>query len=163
MPEPLDKKLYERVKKKADQKFESKKGIYRSSWIVKEYKKLGGKYNGRKSKNSGLKRWFREEWVDINRPKRNSKGKIIGYEKCGRDTKEKNSKYPLCRPTRKVTSKTPRIYKDIKKYSIRKANVEKQIYKHTKNVQFGGTTNNPHELGEVCVLLCSLMFVWWNN
>lgn len=38
----LDIELYNRVKKLADQKFQSKTGIYKSSWIVSNYKKLGG-------------------------------------------------------------------------------------------------------------------------
>jgi len=32
--EPSDKKLYSRVKKMADKKFQAKTGIYKSSWIV---------------------------------------------------------------------------------------------------------------------------------
>jgi len=39
MVEPINKKLYNHVKKLANQKFKSKSGIYRSSWIVREYKK----------------------------------------------------------------------------------------------------------------------------
>ena len=39
MPEPINKSLYDKVKKLADKKFNSKTGIYKSSWIVKEYKK----------------------------------------------------------------------------------------------------------------------------
>ena len=46
MPEPINKSLYEKVKKSANKKFSSKTGIYKSSWIVKEYKKRGGKYKG---------------------------------------------------------------------------------------------------------------------
>ena len=74
-----DKELYNKVKRMADKKFESKTGIYKSSWIVKEYKRLGGKYKGKKPsvKSPGLKRWYKEKWVDLNRPIRNSKGKIV--------------------------------------------------------------------------------------
>jgi len=45
---PLDKKLYETVKKESDKKFDENTSIYKSSWIVREYKKRGGKYKGKK-------------------------------------------------------------------------------------------------------------------
>ena len=82
MSTPLDIVLYKHVIDLANKKFVSKTGVYRSSWIVQMYKKLGGKY--KKSKNSGsvksgLKRWYAEQWVDLNRPIRDSKGKIISY------------------------------------------------------------------------------------
>ena len=106
--EPSDKDLYKRVKKMADKKFQAKTGIYKSSWIVSEYKRLGGKYIGKKPKNSGLKRWYKEGWVDLNRPIKNSKGKVIGYKSCGRKSTSKNkysskSKYPLCRPNKRIS------------------------------------------------------------
>jgi uncharacterized membrane protein YhdT len=58
--EILDKKLYEQVKQEASKKFISKSGIYRSAWIVREYKKRGGKYSGKKPTLTGLPRWFKE-------------------------------------------------------------------------------------------------------
>jgi hypothetical protein len=67
MPEPIDKKLYELVKKLANEKFTTPTSIYRSTWIVKEYRKRGGKYQNIKSKTntisnmSGLQRWFLEK------------------------------------------------------------------------------------------------------
>jgi hypothetical protein len=133
---PLNQKLYSQVKTLANKKFKSPSGIYRSSWIVREYKKRGGKYSGSKSKSTGLKRWFRENWVDLNRPKRNSKGKIIGYHKCGRKSVKSGGKYPLCRPSRRITHKTPKTYKQISKSSIEHAKRMKEIYKYTKNVVF---------------------------
>lgn len=136
-PHPLNQKLYSQIKSLANKKFKSPSGIYRSSWIVHEYKKRGGKYSGSKSKSTGLKRWFRENWVDLNRPKRNSKGKIIGYHKCGRKSAKKSSgKYPLCRPSRRITHKTPKTYKQISKSSIEHAKRMKEIYKYSKNIVF---------------------------
>ena len=136
--EPLDKSLYNYVKKLADKKFLSKTGIYKSSWIVKEYKKRGGKYKGSKQK-SGLKRWYKEKWVDLNRPIKNSKGKIVGYRSCGRNkVKGSKEKYPLCRPSKKITSKTPRTYKSLSKSSILKAKRRKSKIKHTGNIKFVG-------------------------
>jgi len=47
-----------------------------------------------------LKKWFKEEWVDISRPKKGG-----GYEKCGR-SKAKSGKYPKCVPKAKAASMT---------------------------------------------------------
>jgi hypothetical protein len=122
MPEPKDLKLYKKVKKLADKKFKSPTGVYKSSWIVREYKKLGGEYKGEKSKSSGLKRWYKERWVDLNRPiDKNGK-----YYPCGRKSIKKGDKYPLCRPMVRVTKETPKTYKEISKKSIRKAKSEKK-------------------------------------
>ena len=54
------------MKRLASKKFKSPSGVYRSSWIVREYKKRGGKYSGKKSSSRGLKRWYREKWIDVN-------------------------------------------------------------------------------------------------
>jgi len=58
MVEPKNKKLYDKVKKEADNKF-SKPSAYRSSWIVREYKKRGGEYEG-KRKSTKLKKAIKE-------------------------------------------------------------------------------------------------------
>ncbi len=139
--EPLNKSLYKYVKNLANKKFLSKTGVYKSSWIVREYKKRGGKYTGKKPsyKSSGLKRWYKEKWVDLNRPVKNSKGKIIGYKSCGRKSvKSSKGKYPLCRPLKKITSKTPKIVKSLSKRSILKAKKKKSKIRHRGNIQFGG-------------------------
>ena len=138
MGEPIDKKLYEKVKGMADKKFKSKTGIYKSSWIVKTYKSLGGLYKGVKPRSSGLKRWYKEKWVDLNRPiKKNNK--IMDYEPCGRSSvNNKMEKYPLCRPTYKVTKQTPKIYKEISSKDIKKAKVDKAKIKNKGNIKFGG-------------------------
>lgn len=135
MPEPVNKQLYEKVKKLANKKFSSKTGIYKSSWIVKKYKELGGKYKGKKPSKTGLSRWYLEDWVDLNR-KKNGK-----YEKCGRKSSKKG-KYPICRPSKRITSKTPRTFKEISKKSLKKAKQLKSKIKSRGNVQFGAGSNN---------------------
>jgi len=140
MPEPTNKKLYNQIKKMADDKFASKSGIYKSSWIVNEYKKRGGMYSGTRPRKSGLKRWYEEEWVDLNRPIRKG-GKIVGYEQCGRTgsnqrTGRKSPKYPLCRPTYRITEDTPRTYKELSKKSISKAKRDKAKIEGSGNIQF---------------------------
>lgn len=138
MPEPINKKLYEEVKAEASKKFKAPSGIYRSSWIVREYKKRGGKYKGKKSSKKGTTRWYKEKWVDLNRPIRKN-GKIVGYKPCGRKSANKKSgKYPLCRPSKRVSKKTPKTYKELSKKSIRKAKHKKSQVKHKSNVKFGG-------------------------
>lgn len=52
--EPKNKRLYEKVKKEAEKKFD-KPSAYRSGWIVREYKERGGTYTG-KRKSSELKK-----------------------------------------------------------------------------------------------------------
>jgi hypothetical protein len=45
-----------------------------------------------------LKKWFREDWVDIGAPKKGG-----GFEKCGRgSTKGGKRKYPKCVPAAKA-------------------------------------------------------------
>jgi len=121
MAEPKDLKLYKMVKKLADKKFKSPTGVYKSSWIVKKYKELGGKYKGEKG-SDGLKGWYKEKWVDLNRPI-DKKG---NYYPCGRKSIKKGTKYPLCRPMIRVNKGTPRTYKEISEKSIRKAKREKR-------------------------------------
>ncbi len=129
MPEPIDKKLYNKVKKLADKKFESPTSVYKSSWIVKEYKKLGGQYEGEKTPNKGLTRWYKEEWVDLKKPL----GSNLGYEKCGRNKPKKDDEYPLCRPSKRITKETPKTYKEINPFTIEKAKKEK---KSSKKISF---------------------------
>jgi hypothetical protein len=88
MPTILDQDLYDKVKKEADKVY-SKPSAYKSGWIVKKYKELGGKYLDDK-KPRKLKRWFKEEWKDIG----------------GLD-------YPVYRPTKRVNKETPLIQSEI--------------------------------------------------
>jgi hypothetical protein len=131
----VDKKIYLQVKLEADKKFKSKTSIYKSSWIIREYKKRNGKFIGKKPINTGLPRWFKENWIDLNRPIKNSSGKIIGYHSCGRKN-TLTEKYPLCRPSKKITKKTPRTYHELTKKSINKAKKEKSKIKQTGNIKF---------------------------
>ena len=49
-----------------------------------------------------LKRWFKEKWVDVKTGK-----------PCGRQKGEKRKGYPACRPSRRVSSKTPKTTKEM--------------------------------------------------
>jgi len=51
-----------------------------------------------------LNRWFKEKWVDVSRKDKDGK-----HPPCGRGKASKSSKgYPKCRPSVKVSSKTPK-------------------------------------------------------
>ena len=50
----------------------------------------------------GLRRWFKEDWVDIGSPKKGG-----GFNKCGRkSTTGSKRKYPKCVPKSKARSMT---------------------------------------------------------
>jgi len=134
--EPANKKLYKSVKAEADAKFASKTGIYKSSWIVREYKKRGGTYTENSKPTDGLLRWYKEKWVNLNRPIYNSTGRVIGYEQCGRKEALNKGLYPLCRPFNRVTPQTPVTVSELTLKSIKQANINKQRLKNKGNVKF---------------------------
>ena len=130
MPTPSDKTLYDSVVGEANERFLAKTSVYRSAWIVKEYVKRGGKYDEDKKGTStiaGLKRWFKEKWVDINRPN----------EPCGRNKATHKGTYPLCRPTVRVAAKTPKTLGEIDAKRIMAANKAKQKVKEKSRIAFG--------------------------
>ena len=61
----------------------------------------------------GLTRWFKENWVDVKTGK-----------PCGRSKGEKRG-YPACRPSKRVSSKTP-------KTTIEMSSAEKARFKREK-------------------------------
>ena len=121
---PTDAKLYAIVKTEADRKFMAPTSIYKSAWIVREYKKRGGTYDAPADpvaqSRIGLKRWFKEKWVDINRP----------GQPCGRPKATTKGTYPLCRPTVRVTKETPVLKQELTRTEIVKANEKKQKLKN---------------------------------
>jgi hypothetical protein len=103
MPTPVDKRLYAQAKREADAKF-AVHGAYKSAWLVRRYKALGGRY--REDGNArGLARWFADVWVDLTRPIREGR-KIVGYEPCGRRRASSGGVYPVCRPMSVVRKMT---------------------------------------------------------
>jgi hypothetical protein len=97
MPTPTNQKLYDQVKRYADSIYE-KPSAYKSGFIVKKYKELGGKYaDDHKEKNLG--RWFKERWVDVG-----------------------HKNYPVYRPTILANYKTP-----LTVYEIDPGNLQRQI------------------------------------
>lgn len=115
MPEPRDMKLYDKIKDRVYDEIK-KHSAYRSSHLVKEYKEAYKKkygddskpYIGKKNNNEGLNRWHREMW-------RNQRGGV-GYKKEG----------DVYRPTKRVSSKTPKTFSELSKEDIMKAREEKK-------------------------------------
>lgn len=115
MPEPIDKKLYNRVKNAAKKKFKVWPSAYASGWVVKEYKRRGGKYKGKKKSTEGLARWFAEKWINV--------CKLPKKVPCGRpktSLSEWKKKYPYCRPDKRITSSTPKTARELSKKELEK-------------------------------------------
>ena len=102
---PVNKALYARVKAEAKRKFKVYPSAYANAWLVREYKNVAvlTEWRRKVAKSSpnprakgGLTRWFAENWVDVKTGK-----------PCGRSKGEKRG-YPACRPSKRVSSKTPK-------------------------------------------------------
>jgi hypothetical protein len=110
MVEFIDKELHSIAKKEAD-KIYKKNSAYKSGFIVKKYEELGGRFKGDYI-NKGLDRWFKEKWKDVG-----------------------GLKYPVYRPTIRITKETPLTVKEIDKKDLKKKINEKQIIKGDKNLK----------------------------
>jgi len=109
MPTPSNPELYAQVKKHADGVY-SKPSAYKSGYIVKLYKQLGGEYlDDKKPKN--LKKWFKENWEDVGG---------LGY--------------PVYRPTVRVNKSTPLIVSEIDKKNLIDQILLKQVLRGDYNL-----------------------------
>jgi hypothetical protein len=108
----LDKELYAKAKRMADKVYD-RPSAYKSGYIVKTYKRLGGRYSGKKGsqKKGKLSRWFQEEWKDVNPFKT-------------------DSSYPVYRPTIRVSQDTPLTINEINLKDLEKKAKIKQRYKN---------------------------------
>lgn len=116
-PQPKDKELYAKTKEKAKKKFKVYPSIYANSWLVSEYKKAYEKkhgegkeaYTGKKPKDSGLPKWFDEEWIDLSKsnPDKN-KWVQCGRPKANQKKSDWKKDYPKCYPK----SKAKKLWKD---------------------------------------------------
>jgi hypothetical protein len=116
MPHPKNEYLYQQVKKKIMKSYK-KPSAFASGAIVKEYKRLGGKYVMDENEPK-LKRWFEEKWVNVN--------PLI--------QKNKPDAYPLFRPTKKVSSKTPTLLQEVPKKRLEQLYKMKQKIKGDENL-----------------------------
>jgi hypothetical protein len=109
MPTPKDKKLYAKVKLMADEIYK-KPSAYKSGYIVKKYKELGGEYID-DNQPKELQNWFREKWMDVGK-----------------------KDYPVFRPTVRVNKKTPLTVKEIDEKNLKEQIKLKQKIKGSKNL-----------------------------
>ena len=96
---PAKPALYSRVKAPPMRKFNIFPSAYASAYIVREYKKRGGTYTGKKSKRKGIARWMREKWTTQDGSPCGSK-KFKGVKKC--------------RPTVRISKETPVTWQELK-------------------------------------------------
>lgn len=98
---PLDTKLYNKVKQEAKQRFQRWPSLYGSAWVSKEYKRRGGTYHTsskRQLTDTGVNRWFREEWVQV-----------LPYVTAGKRVPcgSRKGSGKACRPLKRITKDTP--------------------------------------------------------
>ena len=85
-----------------------------------EKRKSGGQHGG-------LDRWFAEKWVDVKTGK-----------DCGRQEGEKSAGYPACRPSKRVSSETPKTSSEMSssekaKFKASKTSSQRINYNHKRN------------------------------
>ena len=114
----LDKDIYERAKKKV-YKEHKKHSAYRSMALVKEYKSMGGRIN-EKGKKGGTDKWNKEKWKNLTGVAL-GKMSISEAPKCGNKYKGQGSLPSICRPTKKIDSKTPVLAQSYSKSQLKKA------------------------------------------
>lgn len=104
-----DPELYGLVKQYADLVYK-KSSAYKSGYIVKTYKSLGGTYS-EDHEPKKLKTWFKERWMDIG-----------------------NKDYPVYRPTVRVNKDTPLTVQEIDPQNLKEQIELKQQIKGKKNL-----------------------------
>ena len=98
------------------------RGLYESTKsvvVLTEWRKNVARSSG------GLTRWFKENWVDVKTGK-----------PCGRQKGEKRG-YPACRPSKRVSSKTPKTVGEMTasekaRFKREKTSSKKITYQHRR-------------------------------
>jgi hypothetical protein len=106
---PLDQALYDKAKRIADETYD-KPSAYKSGFIQKKYKEMGGKYK-ETGQERPLQRWFKEDWTNI----------------------ASNEQYPVLRPSKRINKNTPLTLDEISPENARKQIQRKQRLR-TKNL-----------------------------
>lgn len=115
----LNPNLYKKAKEIADITYK-RNGAYKSMFIVKKYKELGGKYKEDKKNNTGL--WLEQKWVSF---EDYLNGNIV---ECGSNKIDNN----LCRPLFKKGQNILTVKDIIKLHSKKK--IKEVINKKKKNM-----------------------------
>lgn len=85
-------------------------------------------YMSRGGKHGGLDRWFAEKWVDVKTGK-----------DCGRSGTDKDGRpYPACRPSKRISSETPKTSSEMSsqekaKFKATKTSSQRIPYNHKRN------------------------------
>jgi len=130
----LNPDLWITIRNEAREKFQVFPSAYASSWISREYKKRGGTFSDdehyveKKTKDtSDLTRWFNELWVNVCEPIKDaqysSPQSSPQYPPCGRkhsNLDHYENDYPFCRPSVRVSSKTPKTVQEFSKSQLTK-------------------------------------------
>lgn len=104
----LNPKLYKKAQKLADSTY-TRHSAYKSMFIVKTYKELGGKYSGKNTKSTA--RWRQEKWIQVI-PYLTSGKKV----ECGRY----KDMPKVCRPLIRINDKTPTTLPELIKLHSKK-------------------------------------------
>lgn len=77
---------------------------------------------------ASLRRWFKEEWVDISKKDKNGKHPPCGRQNASTGKSEGGEKrsYPKCRPKNKISSETPRTAGSLSPSQKAKLSAEKK-------------------------------------
>ena len=113
---PTNQALYDRIKARVKTRISRWPSAYASGILVKEYKNaMKGKGPAYRTGTGGrsLHRWFKEKWVDIKTGKTCGSVKTRGY-------------YPVCRPSIRISSRTPKTIFEISHTQRIRAIKEKQ-------------------------------------
>ena len=104
------------------------RGLYESTKnvaVLIEWRRSVAKSSPNPRAKGGLTRWFEENWVDVKTGK-----------PCGRSKGEKRG-YPACRPSKRVSSKTPKTVGEMTKsekerFKREKTSSKKITYQHRR-------------------------------
>ena len=104
------------------------RGLYESTKnvvVLTEWRRSVAKSSPNPRAKGGLTRWFEENWVDIKTGK-----------PCGRSKGEKRG-YPACRPSKRVSSKTPKTVGEMTasekaRFKREKTSSKKITYQHKR-------------------------------
>ena len=80
----------------------------------------------KRCRQMSLDRWFKEKWVDVKTGK-----------KCGRGKNEKGRPFPACRPSKRISSKTPKTTSEMSskekaKFKREKTSSKNITYQHRR-------------------------------
>jgi len=135
-PKPINQALYNRIKAQVKSRVKRWPSAYASGQLVRSYKQKGGKYrctsmgkprcNGFGTRFGSLDRWFKEKWVNV-----------CTGKPCGRK-KSSSKNYPYCRPSRRISSQTPRTSREIPRAELKRRCAIKHRIKG-KTMSFGKT------------------------